>query len=129
MSNPPVELSVDDLAFLTERHLATLTTMRPDGTPHVVAIAFTFDPATATARVITGGSSHKARNVGSGGRVALCQVDGRRWLTLEGHGVVVAQPAQVRDAEQRYAVRYRPPRENPARVLIAIAVDRVMGHV
>ncbi len=129
MSHSPGALPADALAFLTERHLATLTTVRPDGTPHVVAIAFTFDPATATARVITSGSSHKARNVGSGGRVALCQVDGRRWLTLEGHGVVVAQPAQVRDAEQRYAVRYRPPRENPARVVIAIAVDRVMGHV
>ena len=31
------------LDFLTERHLATLTTLRPDGTPHVVPVGFTYD--------------------------------------------------------------------------------------
>jgi len=120
-----------DLAveFLTERHLATLTTLRPDGSPHVVAIAFTFDPATATARVITSGSSRKARNLAGGGRAVLCQVEGRRWLTLEGRGTVVTQAAQVRSAEELYAVRYRPPRVNPERVVLAIAVDRVMGSI
>ena len=33
----------------------------------------------------------------------------------------------VRDAEARYAVRYRQPRENPKRVVIEIAVRRVLG--
>ncbi|WP_308249751.1 pyridoxamine 5'-phosphate oxidase family protein [Sphaerisporangium fuscum] len=32
-------------AFLAEPHLATLTTLRPDGTPHVVAVRFTWDGA------------------------------------------------------------------------------------
>ena len=31
------------LAFLTERHLATLTTLRPDGSPHVVPVGVTYD--------------------------------------------------------------------------------------
>jgi len=60
--------------------------------------------------------------------VAVCQVEGRRWLTLEGAAVVRDDPASVADAEARYARRYRQPRENPARVVIEIAVDRVLGR-
>ena len=49
--------------FLTERHLATLTTLRPDGTPHVVAVGFTWDPEALIVRVITWAGSRKARNL------------------------------------------------------------------
>ena len=116
------------LDFLTERHLATLTTLRPDGSPHVVPVGVTFDPATRTARVITSGTSAKARHVGGGQqRVAVCQVDGRRWVTLEGTAVVRNDPASVADAEERYARRYKRPRENPQRVVIEISVDRILG--
>lgn len=129
MSREPQQLGPDALAFLTERHLATLTTLRPDGSPHVVPVGVTYDPATATARVITSGSSAKARHVRDGqARVAVCQVDGRRWLTLEGTAVVRDDAAAVADAVDRYAQRYRQPRENPARVVIEIAVDRVLGN-
>ena len=38
-------------------------------------------------------------------------------------------PASVRDAEERYAQRYRRPRENPARVVLEISVDRILGNV
>jgi PPOX class probable F420-dependent enzyme len=125
----PHHLSPDLLTFLTERHLATLTTVRADGTPHVVPVGFTFDAATLTARVITSGTSVKARHVRTGsGRVALCQVDGRRWTTLEGTAVVRDDAASVRDAEARYAQRYRQPRENPARVVLEISVDRILGN-
>jgi PPOX class probable F420-dependent enzyme len=117
------------LAFLTERHLATLTTLRPDGSPHVVPVGVTYDAATRTARVITSGGSAKARHVRDGqGRVAVCQVDGRRWTTLEGTAVVRDDPGSVADAVARYAVRYRQPRENPARVVLEIAVDRILGN-
>jgi PPOX class probable F420-dependent enzyme len=117
------------LAFLTERHLATLTTLRPDGSPHVVPVGVTYDAATGTARVITSGTSAKARNVREGrSRVAVCQVDGRRWVTLEGTAVVRDDPASVADAEERYAARYKRPRENPARVVLEISVDRILGN-
>ncbi len=115
------------LTFLTERHLATLTTLRADGSPHVVPVGVTYDPDTRTARVITSGGSAKARHVRAGGRVAVCQVDGRRWVTLEGTAVVRDDPASVADAERRYAQRYRQPRENPARVVLEISVDRMLG--
>ena len=128
MSLRPQDLGGSALAFLAERHLATLTTLRPDGSPHVVAIAFTYDPLSATARVITSSSSRKARNLEPGGPAVLCQVEGRRWLSLEGTGRVVTDPSAVRDAEERYARRYRQPRPNPERVVLEILVTRVLGH-
>ena len=129
MSTDPADLGAAALAFLAERHLATLTTLRADGSPHVVPVGVTYDPATRTARVITSGSSRKARHVRAGQqRVAVCQVEGRRWLTLEGTAVVRDDAAAVADAVARYAVRYRTPRDNPARVVIEISVDRVLGN-
>jgi PPOX class probable F420-dependent enzyme len=117
------------LEFLAERHLATLTTLRPDGSPHVVPVGVTYDAPTRTARVITSGTSAKARHVRGGQtRVAVCQVDGRRWLTLEGTAVVRDDAAAVADAVARYAQRYRQPRENPARVVLEISVDRILGN-
>ncbi len=130
----PDRLSDDVLDFLTERHLATLTTLRRDGSPHVVAVGFTYDAESRTVRVITGDGSVKVRNAerlsvdSTGGRAAVCQVDGRRWLTLEGTAAVSRDPAVVADAERRYGLRYRTPRVNPRRVVLIIAVDRVLGH-
>ncbi|WP_281245447.1 pyridoxamine 5'-phosphate oxidase family protein [Geodermatophilus ruber] len=129
MAHDPGTLNPSMLTFLTERHLATLTTLRADGSPHVVPVGVTFDAATRTARVITSGTSAKAHHVRAGQRrVAVCQVDGRRWVTLEGTAVVRDDPASVADAERRYALRYRTPRENPARVVLEISVDRVLGN-
>ncbi|MCV2488613.1 TIGR03618 family F420-dependent PPOX class oxidoreductase [Geodermatophilus sp. YIM 151500] len=128
MARDPDDLGDGLLAFLTERHLATLTTLRADGSPHVVPVGVTYDAATRTARVITSGTSAKARHVRAGQRrVAVCQVDGRRWVTLEGTAVVRDDPVAVADAERRYAARYRQPRVNPARVVLEISVDRVLG--
>jgi PPOX class probable F420-dependent enzyme len=113
--------------FLAERHLASMTTLLPDGSLHVVPVGFTWDAASGVARVITNGPSRKARNLADGGPVAICQVDGRRWLTIEGPGTVSADPARVADAVARYAARYRQPRVNPTRVVIEIAVTRLLG--
>lgn len=127
----PADLGDDGRAFLEERHLATLTTLRPDGSPHVVAVGFTWDAGAGLARVITFAGSRKARNLlgaGAGTRAAVCQVDGGRWLTMEGPAVVTDDPARVAEAVRRYAVRYRQPGERPDRVAIEIAVDRVLGR-
>jgi F420H(2)-dependent biliverdin reductase len=129
MARDPSDPGAGLLEFLTERHLATLTTLRPDGTPHVVPVGVTYDAATRTARVITSGTSAKVRHVRAGqARVAVCQVDGRRWATLEGAAVVRDDAASVADAVARYAQRYRQPRENPARVVLEISVDRILGN-
>ncbi|CAM2916209.1 PPOX class F420-dependent enzyme [Mycobacterium intermedium] len=127
MANTTTRLTDDALAFLSERHLAMLTTLRADGSPHVVAVGFTFDPKTHIARVITTGGSQKAVNAERGGIAVLSQVDGARWLSLEGKATVHKDIEAVRDAELRYAQRYRTPRANPRRVAIEVQVERVLG--
>lgn len=121
------------LAFWRERHLCTLTTLRRDGSPHVVPVGVTYDPGAGLARVIANGSSAKVAHVlaagAEGARVAVCQVDGRRWATLEGRAHVHTERERVAEAERRYAERYeRVPSPNPARVVIEIAVERALGH-
>ncbi|GAA3075197.1 PPOX class F420-dependent enzyme [Streptosporangium carneum] len=120
-------------AFWREYHLCTLTTLRADGTPHVIPVGVTLDAEAGIARVITSGGSHKVRHVlaagDEGARVAVCQVDGGRWSTLEGRAVIRRDPESVAEAVRRYAERYRQPRENPARVVIEISVTRVLGNV
>lgn len=130
MALDPSDLPDAVRTFLTERHLATLTTLRPDGSPHVVAVGFTWDDDAGLVRVITFAPSRKARNVAArpGDRAAVCQVDGGRWLTLEGPAVVTDDPARVAQAVDRYANRYRQPGERVDRVAIEITVDRVLGR-
>ena len=117
-------------AFLTERHLATLSTIRRNGELHVVPVGFTFDARTATARVITSSDSVKARNAGlPGASAALCSVDGRRWVTLSGRIRVEWSSEAVAEAERRYAERYRPPRINPKRVVLILDVTSISASI
>jgi PPOX class probable F420-dependent enzyme len=114
--------------FWEERHLCTLTTLRADGSPHVVAVGATLDVVAGVARVISSAGSAHVRHIRRGqDRVALCQVDGARWATVEGVAVVRDDPEPVAEAVRRYAERYRTPRPNPARVAIEIRVTRVLG--
>lgn len=124
----PAALPDDALRFLRERHLATLTTLDRHGRPHVCAVGFTWDPEARLARVITSDGSQKVRNVERSGHGAVAQVDGGRWLSLAGPAHVERDPAAVADAVARYTERYREPRVNPQRVVIVIAVERVLGR-
>jgi PPOX class probable F420-dependent enzyme len=114
------------LDFWTVRHLCTLSTVRRDGTPHVVPVGATLDVDEQCAWVITNAGSVKARHLAEPGPVAICQVDGGRWATIEGTAVVTADEASVARAVERYAARYRQPRVNPNRVAIRVSVERVM---
>ncbi|GAA2019492.1 PPOX class F420-dependent oxidoreductase [Terrabacter terrae] len=129
MATLPHDLSPAALDFMTERHLATLTTLRRDGSPHVVPVGFAWDHEQSVARVITSRTSRKARNAAAGCPAVICQVDGRHWLSLQGVARVLEDEASVADAVQRYAARYRQPRLNPERVVIAIDVASVLGNL
>jgi F420H(2)-dependent biliverdin reductase len=124
----PANLAPDVLAFLAERHVGTLSTARSDGSLHVCAIGFTWDTPARLVRIITGDRSQKVRNVERHGRAAVAQVDGPRWLSLEGPARVARNPAAVADAVARHAARYREPGPNPARVAIEIEVVRILGR-
>lgn len=131
MSRATAELPATTQAFLTRPHTATLTTLRPDGTPHVTPVRFTFDASTGLVRVTTRAGARKARNVAAGGpaaRVALCQADGLRWVTLEGRAAVTDDPARLAEAVRRYTVRYRAAPPAPLDlVVVEIAVDHVLS--
>jgi PPOX class probable F420-dependent enzyme len=122
----------DYLEFWRQYHLCTLSTRRPDGSPHLVPVGVTYDPETRLARIITNRSSRKVRNIQAAGpsgmRVAVCQVDGPRWAALEGVAVVRDEPEAVAEAVRRYNERYRTPGPNPNRVAIEISVDKAFGH-
>ena len=127
-----IRLNPEQLVFVTERHLATLTTLRPDGTPHVVPVAFTWDADAGVARITTNRSSFKARHSAPGPdggrpRAALCQVSGGRWITLEGTIAVSEDEAEIADAVARYARRYRELGPNPDRIVLRVTVDKVMA--
>ena len=113
-------------AFWTERHLCTLTTLRPDGRPHVVPVGAAIDPERACAWVITNATSRKALNLLDTALLAVCQVDGGRWSTIEGTGTVLTDEKSVRRAEERYASRYRTPKPNPLRVAVRIEIERFL---
>ncbi len=122
----PDQLNEAAHAFLSERHLATLTTLRADGSPHVVPVGFSYDTAAQVVRVITFAPAVKSRNAARGARAAVSQVDGGRWITLEGPSRLTTEPSEVAAAVAGYAGRYREPSERPDRVAIEIIVDRVM---
>ena len=129
MALDPAALPPDALSFLRDRHLATLTTLRADGSPHVVAVGFTWDDSTGLVRVITNGTSTKVSHARRGGRAVVAQVDGARWLSLEGVVTVSEDPDRVAEAVRRYAARYRQPAVNLQRVVLEIAVDRILGRL
>ncbi|MBX9246517.1 TIGR03618 family F420-dependent PPOX class oxidoreductase [Actinotalea ferrariae] len=128
-----IHLTPEQHVFVTERHLATLTTLRPDGTPHVVPVGFTWDPDGGVLRITTRVTSAKVSNirraVAAAGvaRVAVCQVDGGRWLTFEGTATVETDADEVADAVRRYARRYRQLEHDPRRVVVRVVADRVLG--
>jgi PPOX class probable F420-dependent enzyme len=132
MAFDPANLPGDVLGFLQERHVGTLTTLDADGRLHVVAMAFTFEPADGLIRMITFGTSRKARNIRQGGdaaRAAVGQVDGPRWLSFEGPARVVDDPERVARAVALHAARYKQPGENPRRVAIELTPERVLGRL
>ncbi len=121
-------LHPDTMPFLDEFHVGLLSTTRPDGTLHVVGVGFTYDPVSRLAWSIGGRASVKVRNITSGSRGAFSQVEGSRWLTLEGPARIVDDADGVEEAHRRYRLRYPGHgTTDPHRVGIVVEVQRLMG--
>jgi F420H(2)-dependent biliverdin reductase len=125
----PLTFSDELLEFWRERRLCSVATLRPDGSPHLVPMGITLDAEQRSAWGITSGASQKVVNLrrGTDPRVAVNQVEGRRWSTLEGVARVLDDEGSVAEAVRRYAERYRQPRVNPNWVAIEITVDNVLA--
>lgn len=115
--------------FLTERHLAILTLVRPDGRPHSTPIGFMWDEEAEVVKIITWSGSLKTRLLEKGNLVgSIAQVDGGRWVTFEGSCSVSADPEVCEDAVERYARRYSPPKDRGAdRRVITMTVSRILA--
>lgn len=121
----PTLLTDDGYRFVTDRHLATLSTIGPTGSIHVVAVGFTF--VDGIVRIITGDGGQKVRNLDRDPRATVAQVDGARWLSIAGSGVVERGADEVAHAVALYAARYRQPRPNPRRVVLRIVAEQILG--
>ena len=130
MSLDPRNLTEEVQSFLRERHLASLTLLRPDGSPHVTAVGFTWDEQSQLVRVITWAGSMKSKILAQTGprQAVVCQIDGGRWLSLEGTAVVTDDAQRCLEGTDRYAERYRVPQERPDRTVIEIAVEQILGY-
>ena len=111
--------------FVTERHLATLSTISPDGSIHVVAVGFTWEDGIV--RIITNDGGQKVRNLERDPRATVAQVAGPQWLSIAGHATVERDPDAVAHAVELYARRYRQPRLNARRVAVRLVADRILG--
>ncbi len=118
-------LSPAGIDFVTERHLATLSTLGPDGRIHVVPVGFTWHDGLV--RIITSGPSQKVANLRREPKATVSQVDGGRWITIAGSARILDDAESVAEAVELYAVRYRQPRVNPLRVAIVIEPETAMG--
>ena len=121
-------------AFWSERHLCTLASVRADGRPHLVPVGVALDHEQECAWAITFQGSRKVSVIeqaatasGTGAPVAASAVDRARWSTLEGRAEVLRDAASIERACERYASRYRVPKQNPNRVAIRISVDRFLA--
>ena len=111
--------------FLSEYHLATLSTLDRHGRIHSVPVGITY--LDGVVRVIGGSGSQKFVNAERSGRASVNTVDGARWISFEGPASVRTDPESVALAVSLYAARYRQPRPNPQRVVLELTVERVLG--
>lgn len=118
-------LSAAAREFVTVRHLATLSTIDVDGRIHSVPVGFTLEEGIL--RIITSDGTQKVRNVERAGHATVSQVEGPQWITFVGAARIDRDADAVAHAVELYSNRYRRPRENPQRVVIELAVDRVMA--
>lgn len=112
-------------AFLSEYHLATLSTLGRGDRIHSVPVGITYRDGIV--RVIGSRGSQKFLNVQRTGRASVNTVDGGRWISFEGPARILEDADEVALAVELYAARYRAPRPNPERVVLELTVERVLG--
>ncbi|MFB7167403.1 PPOX class F420-dependent oxidoreductase [Streptomyces sp. NPDC056242] len=95
-------------AFVSEgTRTAKLSTVRPDGSPHVAPVWFVLDGEDLLFN--TGKDTVKGRNLARDNRVALCVDDDRppfSFTVIEGRAELIRDLGQLRDSAARIGGRY-----------------------
>lgn len=112
-------------AFVTDRHLAILSTIGHRGGVHSVPVGYTVE--NGVLRIITSDGTQKVRNVERGGHATVAQVHEGQWISFSGPARINRDADAVAHAVELYAGRYRQPRVNPTRVVIEIEIAKTMG--
>ena len=118
-------ITPDALDFLSEYHLATLSTLGRDGRIHAVPVGITYRDGIV--RIIGTRGTQKFVNAARAGRASVSTVDGMRWLSFEGPARILEDAESVVLAVELYTARYRAPRPNPERVVLELTVEKVLG--
>ncbi len=103
--------------------LATLGTVRTDGSPHLVPVKAMRDGARFL--VLTRGETLKVRNVAATGRASLSEHTSTVWATVEGPARVSDDRELFAHARAAYLRRYGRP-DTWASCVLVIEVDRVL---
>jgi PPOX class probable F420-dependent enzyme len=124
------ELSEQQESFLREAHLAVVTTLRADGSPHSTVVWIDGDAGDALFNTARGRA--KERHLLGDPRVSVTVVDGsdfHRWLTVEGRATLVDEGAP--EHIDALAVRYMGPEAQrisslgERRVIVRVPADRI----
>ncbi|MFB6673778.1 PPOX class F420-dependent oxidoreductase [Streptomyces sp. NPDC057684] len=95
-------------AFVSEgTRTAKLSTVRPDGSPHIAPVWFVLDGEDLLFN--TGKDTVKGRNLARDNRVALCVDDERppfSFTVIEGRAELIEDLGQLRDSATRIGARY-----------------------
>ncbi|MFE2990811.1 PPOX class F420-dependent oxidoreductase [Streptomyces sp. NPDC059262] len=95
-------------AFVSEgTRTAKLSTVRPDGSPHIAPVWFVLDGEDLLFN--TGKDTVKGRNLARDNRVALCVDDERppfSFTVIEGRAELVEDLGQLRESATRIGARY-----------------------
>jgi PPOX class probable F420-dependent enzyme len=117
-------------AFLREAHIAVVTTLRADGSPHSTVVWIDGDAGDVLFNNARGRA--KERHLLVDPRVSITVIDGgdfHRWLTVEGRAVLVDEGAG--DHIDALAVRYMGPDarrisgSGEQRVIVRVPADRI----
>ncbi len=104
----PVVTRIPDrlLDFYAAARLATLCTIRPEGSPHAVPVRATHRAGDGTFRVLTRSGTAKLRNLADHPYAALTEYGTGAWATVEGPVTVTDDRAELALAGRLYQSRF-----------------------
>jgi PPOX class probable F420-dependent enzyme len=124
------QLNETQKAFLREGHLAVVTTLRADGSPHSTPVWIDCDGEDVVFNTARGRA--KERHLLADDRVSIVTLDGRdfhRWLTVDGHATLVDEgaDAHIQSLADRYqgGTPVRGTDFGPRRVIIRVRPGRI----
>lgn len=109
--------------FWLPPRIATLGTVRADGSPHLVPVKCLRDIDRFW--VLTRPETVKVRNLRASGRASLAEHTDTVWATVEGRAHITQDPVEFERARAAYEVRFGRP-DTWATCVLVLEVDRVL---